>query len=174
MLRLMLLRHAKASSPSGVLDTDRPLAKRGQDAATRMGAYLRGEKLVPDLALVSPSLRTRETWSFVQPALGIVKVEYDARLYAAHALQLLAVVQEIEPENESLLLVCHNPGCEELAGLLVGHGAKGTRQHMRQKYPTAALAVIDFDLDAWSDIAQGEGTLERFVTPRELGMDEDD
>jgi hypothetical protein len=31
--------------------------------------------------------------------------------------------------------------------------------------PTAALAVIDFEVDAWSKIAPGEGRLADFVTP---------
>ena len=33
MLRLLLLRHAKSAWPPGILDVDRPLAKRGQEAA---------------------------------------------------------------------------------------------------------------------------------------------
>ncbi|MGO4705773.1 histidine phosphatase family protein [Microvirga sp. 2MCAF38] len=174
MLRLLLLRHAKASSPQGVLDIDRPLAKRGREAAARMGVYLRSEGLIPDLALVSPSLRTRETWDLVQPALGKVEVEFHPGLYAAYALQLLAVVQQTEPENSSLMVVCHNPGCEELATLLAGHGKREAQIRMRHKYPTTALAVIDFDIETWDEVAFGGGTLDRFVTPQDLGFDGDD
>ena len=43
-----------------------------------------------------------------------------------------------------------------------------------QKYPTAGLAVIDFELDDWGDIAKKSGRLERFVTPKSLGNGEDD
>ena len=40
MRRLLLLRHGKAAWPDGIDDSDRPLARRGRDAARRMGAYL--------------------------------------------------------------------------------------------------------------------------------------
>ena len=41
----------------------------------------------------------------------------------------------------------------------------GTAQALR----TAGLAVIDFDVDRWSDVASGAGRLEAFVRPKDLG-----
>jgi phosphohistidine phosphatase len=42
---------------------------------------------------------------------------------------------------------------------------------MERKFPTAALAVIDFEAKAWSAIKPGKGTLAAFVTPKGLAAD---
>jgi phosphohistidine phosphatase len=174
MLRLLLLRHAKAASPSGTLDLDRPLARRGQEAALVMGDYLKRERLEPDLAIVSSARRTQETWERVQPILGEVAMRPDGRIYEAPVERLLEVVREAKPEIRTLLLIGHNPGFEELAKLLIGEGDMEGILRLGQKYPTAGLAVIDFELDDWGDIAKKAGRLERFVTPKSLGNGEDD
>ncbi len=36
-------------------------------------------------------------------------------------------------------------------------------------FPTAALAVIAFDLQRWSEVKAATGRLEHLVTPRSLG-----
>ncbi|HEV2564317.1 MAG TPA: histidine phosphatase family protein [Microvirga sp.] len=174
MLRLLLLRHAKAAWPPGVLDLDRPLAKRGQEAAPVMGTYLKRERLEPDLVIISPARRTQETWERVQPILGDVETRRDGRIYEAPVGRLLDVVREVEPGVRTLMLIGHNPGFEELAKLLIGEGDIDGILRLGQKYPTAGLAVIDFPLKSWSEVKQKSGTLERFVTPKSLGNGEDD
>ncbi len=96
MLRLLLLRHAKAAWPPGVLDADRPLAPRGQEAAALMGHYIKRECLAPDLALVSPARRTEETWEIVRPIIGEVRSRSEGRIYEAPVARLLTVLQEVE------------------------------------------------------------------------------
>jgi phosphohistidine phosphatase len=174
MLRLLLLRHAKAAWPSGTLDLDRPLAKRGQDAALVMGDYLKSERLEPDLVVISPARRTQETWERVQPFLGEIETRRDGRIYEAPVGRLLEVLRGIESETRTLLVIGHNPGFEELAKLLIGEGDMEGILRLGQKYPTAGLAVIDFSLDDWADIAHRSGRLERFITPKSLGNGEDD
>jgi len=174
MLRLLLLRHAKAAWPSGTLDLDRPLAKRGQEAALVMGDYLKSERLEPDLVVISPARRTQETWERVQPFLGEIETRRDGRIYEAPVGRLLEVLRGIESETRTLLVIGHNPGFEELAKLLIGEGDMEGILRLGQKYPTAGLAVIDFSLDDWADIAHRSGRLERFVTPKLLGNGEDD
>jgi phosphohistidine phosphatase len=71
-------------------------------------------------------------------------------------------------------MIGHNPGFEELARLLVGYGDRYAFARMGQKFPTAALAVLDFDAEDWRDLKPGSGRLERFVTPASLGADADD
>jgi phosphohistidine phosphatase len=174
MLRLLLLRHAKAAWPSGTLDLDRPLAKRGQEAALVMGDYLKSERLEPDLVVISPARRTQETWERVQPFLGEIETRRDGRIYEAPVGRLLEVLRGIESETRTLLVIGHNPGFEELARLLIGEGDMEGILRLGQKYPTAGLAVIDFSLDDWADIAHRSGRLERFITPKSLGNGEDD
>ncbi len=173
MRRLMLLRHAKAGPP-GSPDIDRPLAARGREAAPRIAAHLAEEQLLPDLVLVSPSQRTRETWGLVQPLLGDTEAKFESRIYEASADNLLKLIRSVGPETRTLMVVGHNPGIQDLARFLVGYGDRYAFARMAQKYPTAGLAVIDFDADSWEAIGARGGRLERFVTPNSLGAEEDD
>jgi phosphohistidine phosphatase len=172
MRRLLLLRHGKSAGPPGVDDLDRPLARGGREAARRMGHYLADEDLRPDLALVSPARRTEETWNLARESLGPVPARSEPRIYEAPPDQLLAVVNGVEPEVGTLLVVGHNPGLEELLQLLIplqdryGHGGAIT------SYPTAALAVINVPAMDWDGVSPRSARLDRFVTPRSLGLDE--
>jgi phosphohistidine phosphatase len=174
MLRLLLLRHAKAAWPPGVLDLDRPLARRGQDASVLMGNYLKSESFDPDLVLVSPARRTQDTWDLIRPILGDIDTRRDGRIYEAPVARLVTVLQEVEPGPTTLLMIGHNPGFEDLVGFLVGEGDMDGIMRLSQKYPTAGLAVIDFPHESWSEIRRKSGRLERFVTPKSLGGGEDD
>ena len=83
-------------------------------------------------------------------------------------------MREAEPGIRTLMMIGHNPGFEELARLLIGEGDMDGILRLGQKYPTAGLAVIDFALEDWADVAHKSGRLERFVTPKSLGNGEDD
>ncbi|NIX76530.1 histidine phosphatase family protein [Microvirga sp. c23x22] len=175
MRRLLLLRHAKSDRPPGLLDFDRPLARRGQEAATLMGKYLKHEKLRPDLVLLSPSKRTEQTWTFVEPHVGgEPEIRRERRIYEAPVATLLKVLHAVEPEFHDVLMIGHNPGFEDLATFLIGHGERDNVHRIALKYPTAGLAVIDFAHGKWAEIGARQGRLERFVTPKSLGSDEDD
>lgn len=166
--RLLLLRHAKSAWPDGVPDHDRPLAGRGLKAAPSMGRYMAREKLVPDLALVSTARRTRETWALVATELPSTIERRDAGdIYEAPVERLGAVLRAADPEVRTLLLVGHNPGFQDLALDLIGEGEADSLSLLRYKFPTGALAVIDFTA-GWQDVKSGSGKLERFVLPRSL------
>lgn len=168
MLRLLILRHAKAARPAGIRDLDRPLTPRGRSDAIHMGEYLKAEGLIPDLALVSPSARTQETWSGVRQALGQVPSRSEPDIYEAPPNRLLALVREAG-STACVLLVCHNPGGAELARMLVRPGSGGSDiRAMSEAFPTAALAEILFETQQWTGIAIGHGRLERFVTPAQV------
>ena len=171
MPRLLLLRHGKSAWPDGVDDLERPLAKRGREAARRMGRYLADEQLVPDLALVSPARRTQETWTLAKGSLGDVPMRSEPRIYEAPPDRLLIVVKGVEPEVGTLLMVGHNPGFEELLRLLL---RPEDRYGAMKKYPTAGLAVIDVSARAWHELSPRSARLLRFVTPKTLGLGEDE
>ncbi|HEY5794144.1 MAG TPA: histidine phosphatase family protein [Bosea sp. (in: a-proteobacteria)] len=171
----MLLRHAKSNRPEGVADRERPLATRGREAAPVMGRYLADELLLPDLVLISPARRTLETWELVAPMLPEKPgTHVEPRIYEARTERLLHVVQEVEAQVKTLLMVGHNPGFEDLATLLIGHGDRYAAARMSQKFPTCGLAVIDFAIEDWRDLAPRGGRLDRFVTPASLGEGPDE
>jgi len=171
MLTLLLLRHAKSSWDNwGSSDFDRPLAKRGIKAAPRMGAEIATLGLRPDLILCSSAARTRQTLSLVLPELGepAPDVVYDEAIYMAEPETLLATIRNIayraRPPRRAMI-VGHNPGMENLADMLTGAGDAAGRALMADKFPTCALAVLEFDTDDWRSVAAGNGTLEHFLTP---------
>ena len=172
MRRLLLLRHAEAAPTGSAPDRDRPLALRGRDAATLMGDYLAENGLRPDLALVSPARRTRETWDLVREALGDVPARFEEGLYESRAETLLSLVEGADASLGTLLLVGHNPGLAELGLTLAGEGENASK--IAGNFPPAALAVLKLDGEAWSDLQPGTCRLERLVTPKSLGAGEDE
>ncbi len=171
MLRLLLLRHAKSSwDDVDLSDHERPLSKRGVNAASAMGAYMKSHKLKPGLVLCSDSVRTRATLALVLRELKGEPpyVQYSNDLYLANPAELLRRVCAIQNDTSTVMLVGHNPGMQALALKLVGGGNRKALRALAMKYPTAGLAVIDFGESAWDEIKLAGGELIDFVTPRKL------
>ena len=170
MLTLSLFRHAKSSwDDPGVKDFDRPLAPRGEEAAPRMGAFMAEHDIQPELILCSPAARTRRTLDLVLPHLnGGPTVIYEESFYLAPTSQLLARVRKIEAKVRHVMIIGHDPGMHGLAVELAGSGAPKLMQALAAKFPTAGLAVLDFELDEWSKVGPGLGQLRIFMTPKRL------
>ncbi|CAM5767808.1 phosphoglycerate mutase [Labrys miyagiensis] len=167
MKRLMLLRHAKSDYPAGVSDHERPLAPRGRRDAPRMGQQMARRALLPDHVVASTASRTRETLMLVEPHLGPHTLRYERAIYEASPEAILRVIRAVDPAVKSLLVVGHNPGLEQTATFLVKGGGTAA-DPLDEKFPTAALAVLDFDIDDWAAIAGHQGELALFLTPRML------
>ncbi len=175
MRRLLLLRHAKAERlQSGGRDHDRILAKRGREDAAAVGAYLVRHKLIPDQALVSTSTRTRETWALVAKAFAAKTppvtppVEFEDSIYEASPDAILKAIRASDRAAKTLVAVGHNPGMQQLAGLLIASGDVEARQRLLEEFPTAAVAVISFAVQDWESLHVNGGRLEHFVTPQTL------
>src|SRR5688500_9657880 len=116
MQRLILMRHAEAERAAGSgRDRDRGLSARGRTDAAAMGRALAARGLQPDLALVSPAARTRQTWELLHDAFGDVQIRDDEALYNGGAGALRRLVEAAEEEAGCLMLVAHNPGVHLLA-----------------------------------------------------------
>ena len=170
MLTLSLLRHAKSSWEDGSLeDFDRPLAKRGESAAPRMGAFMAAHGLAPQLILCSPAVRTRQTLDLVVPHLpGQPTVVYQDDFYLAAPSVLLARLRKVGGKIGHVMVVGHNPGMQGLAVALAGEGEARMLQALSGKFPTAGLAVIRFKVRSWAKVGHGTGRLELFATPKML------
>ncbi|MEX0404760.1 histidine phosphatase family protein [Aquibium sp. LZ166] len=170
MRELLLLRHAKSAwGDPGLADFDRPLANRGKKAAPMVGRLLAERGWVPDLAIVSPAKRTRQTWEYVAGELAAIPpVRFAEELYEATAETILSVVRRAPAKTGRLLVVAHNPGLEDLAALLAGPGNDpDALARMREKFPTGALARFAFEGD-WPELSAGGAILAGFLTPKEL------
>jgi len=169
MRRLLLLRHAKSDWPEGLDDSLRPLADRGQNDAPEMGKAMARAGLVPDLALISTAVRTRQTWELLAPQLGrSVRSAEEPGLYGASEQTLLEFTRYAPEEAETLLLCAHNPGIERLARSFANSGDADAIRRVFKKYPTCGLAVIDLPINAWKQAAPPAGRLEMFLTPKIL------
>jgi phosphohistidine phosphatase len=174
MRRLMLLRHAKTETdaPSG-RDQDRRLDNRGRHDATEIGRWIGRHPPVPDLVLVSHAVRARQTWEIAWEAMKKLvaepEVELLPELYGAGVSQLIETVHEASSTDpRRLMVVGHNPGMHELAVALAGSGNGAARKALAENLPTSGLAVFDFDIDDWTDVAFRRGRLVLFVSPKLL------
>ncbi len=151
-------------------DDERQLNKRGKKAAPLMGRYMAEQGLVPDRVLCSPAVRASETWRLASKALPeCPEAEYIDGLYDfSSGSSFVELIRQHGGDAETLLLVGHNPSMEGLAHLLCSSGDTVGLERMSHKYPTAALAVIDFHFDNWTRLAPSSGHLERFVRPKDV------
>lgn len=168
---LLLLRHAKSSWDDPSLDDfDRPLARRGRDAAPRIAREMVRRGWQPDHALVSPALRTRQTWELAAEVLqGGISHDFVPAIYEAPAPQVLDAVRAAPEAVGCLIVVGHNPGLETLSSLIASPDSDADALgRLSRKFPTAALARFSLS-GAWRGLGPGTAVLQAFITPKELG-----
>ena len=148
MDRLILLRHGKAERESvGGDDFDRKLTERGKRESAAMAANLADLGMVPDLVLVSPAARTRETWAAAQGAFPASAWRIEQSLYHAEERVVRQLAEAAGESSGTVMVVGHNPGLQELAIRLLSEGSAPApllaRAHAA--FPTASAAVFLFD-----------------------------
>jgi phosphohistidine phosphatase len=172
MKTLLLLRHGKSVwDDSSLDDHERPLTKRGVRAAARMGELLRDEKLLPDRCITSTAVRARHTaWLAAAGARADFPITEVPELYDFGSGQAIrhAIIAH-GGTCDRLLVVGHNPSIEKFANSTISI-ANSPEQlaALRDKYPTAALSVISYDIEDWTDLPENGGRLEAFWKPRDL------
>ncbi len=162
--RLLICRHAKSSWHDATLsDIERPLNKRGQRDAPEMGRRLVRLGIQPDLIVSSPAVRARTTAEQYAQHLGYPpeRIQIDPCQYAATVPILLTLLQKIEAQYTTVMLVGHNPEYTALANFLGG-------LHI-DNIPTCGIVALDFPVVSWQDIAPGKGVLSFFDFPKNNG-----
>lgn len=162
MKTLLVVRHAKSSWDDPALDDhERPLSKRGQRDAPRMGELVRQYGLTPDVVISSDALRARLTAEAVAEAARYPgEILLDPHLYMAGPADILSLLPKVQENAKTVMIVGHNPGLEQLVEQLTGK---------RQDLPTAALAQIGLPIDQWRDFKRWmRGTLVGLWRPKEL------
>ncbi|MDM7923769.1 MAG: histidine phosphatase family protein [Pyrinomonadaceae bacterium] len=160
MKKLLILRHAKSSWDNPELsDFDRPLNKRGKTAAPFMGSLIAERGQLPDAIVSSPAKRAAETATLVREHGNVpADIKFDERIYEASPQALRQVVSETADDVESLMVVGHNPGMEGFLLFLTGR---------LRPMPTAALAIVELNIDSWSEIFANSGRLIELIKPKE-------
>jgi phosphohistidine phosphatase len=171
---LTLFRHAKSSWDDSVpRDFDRPLNKRGEKAAVTMGTWVKRTGLTFDHVVASPAVRVIETIDqFVKGTAQRLEPNWDRRIYLASSATLMDVLRDQSDEHRSVLMVGHNPGLEDLVlDLCPDDGTSPLRASVWEKYPTAAIARMELNVNHWSELERGLGHLTHFIRPRDLDPD---
>jgi len=159
MDRLILLRHGKAEADASTgQDFDRALTGRGRRDVALVARELAAAGQAPDLALVSPAVRARETWEQAAPFFPLARVQWSPALYHIDPQGILDLA--FDQALRAVMVVGHNPGLGELAAFLAREAGHGDMIG----FPTAAAAIVDF-------APEGRRPARAFclVTPKALG-----
>jgi len=162
MRKLLLMRHAKSSWKDSFLsDHERPLNKRGNRDAPRMGNLLMDREFIPDIILCSTANRARSTVERLLETCDISgDINYLDDLYHADYATYLDFLSGLPDEIFLAMIVGHNPEMNQFLDVVCG-----VYDHM----PTAAIAMIEFPCAVWEDIHESaEGKLVDIWKPREI------
>jgi phosphohistidine phosphatase len=164
---LGLLRHAKSDwGQSDKRDFDRGLNARGRKGAQVIGDHIREHGIKWDRLVASPAERVKLTLAEALPEL---EPKWEDRLYLAGTDTIMEVVREAGGDADALLLAGHNPGLGDMLFELVApKNENALYDEAKVKFPTAAYAVFELDIDDWTDLRDGCGTLVHFARPRDL------
>jgi len=167
MKTLFLLRHAKSSWDDPSLpDHDRPLNERGRRAAAHIAAYIGEHAIRPEVVLCSTARRALESLEALSGMFaGSTGIQIERDLYLASAEDLSARIGALSARVASVMVIGHNPGMHEFAAEVAGSGPRLAL--LEEKFPTGALAVLEFDVEDWH-LPPGTGRLRDFALPRDL------
>ena len=169
MRRLFLIRHAKTEAHGARDDFERRLTERGRADARAVAGALAARKTLPQTLVHSGAARAKETAEiFAAEWKRKVALRAEFGLYDASLASLLALTRALPNDEARVGLVGHNPGLGELAAALTGSGAALDMQRLAAKYPTGAVAVLDFSARDWGEVGRNTGTLGLYLTPAEL------
>jgi phosphohistidine phosphatase len=163
MPQLLLMRHGKAAERDGALDRERRLTPRGRRDSEAMGRLI-GERYPPDRILCSPATRTRETLETLFTGVGSKSDAWFVEDLYDPPGDYTGIIAANAGRAVRLLVIGHNPAIQETAIALMGSGDAKLRGAVHDKFPTSAVAVIDFDRD-WRDLQPLSGKLVAFLTP---------
>ena len=164
---LGLMRHAKSDwDDLATRDFDRGLNDRGRKGARLIGNHIRDHGVKWEVMLASPAARVKQTIASAFPGAEPRWIE---QLYLASGETILDTVSAEGGDAECVLVIGHNPGLQEVLFELVDpRNENELFDEASAKFPTAAFAVFECDIEHWLDLRKGCGKLVHFARPRDL------
>jgi phosphohistidine phosphatase len=169
MHQLHLLRHTKSSWDDDADDHERPLNRRGREAARLIGETLPAAVGALDLVLCSTALRARETAELALAGYNPTpKILYEDGLYLATPETLIRRLRRLADARGAVMVVGHNPGLHELATALADPGSSGFSNLANGKFPTGVRARFVI-ATSWAELDTVRHRLVDYVTVKSLG-----
>lgn len=168
---LGLLRHAKSDwDDMNQRDFDRGLNARGKKGAQLIGEHIRNHGVKWDKVIASPAVRVKLT---LEGALPEITPVYDQKLYLASYDTIIETIEAHagsgDDEADAILIVGHNPGLQDTLLELVSPSKENDLfREAVVKFPTAAFAVLECEIEHWSQIKRYCARLAHFARPRDL------
>ena len=162
MKSILLFRHGKSNWKARYEnDHERPLSKRGIEAAKLMGKYALQIKQVPDKIISSTALRAKTT-AELAAKFGNWNSDYslNSDIYHCSTETLQTIIAKQDPTIHYICLVGHQPTFSFFLNEITGENLPG--------FPTASMAKIILPIDQWREIEPGKGFLSWFKRPKEL------
>ena len=160
MKTLFLVRHASRVGTIRPWPIGAGRSRRAANATWQPWVSVCRERHVrPDLIVSSPAVRALSTAKVIAKALDYKAkdIVVDARLYAATADVLIAVIEALDVTVDCVVLVGHNPEFSELA-----HHFSSEISGM----PTCAVAEFEFKAKTWKGIGRTRPVSSAFDSPK--------
>ncbi|PJZ69985.1 phosphohistidine phosphatase [Leptospira perolatii] len=166
MKSIHLIRHSKSDWETKFSsDKERPLSDRGIKNAKSLRKYIEKFEFFVDLAFISSSKRTTDTYRILTKNLSISKqAKVSDEIYEFEALDFIKMLQRIDEKKSSVLLLGHNPSLEDLANMLVV-GSDSRTPSIFSKFPTSSFLSLSLDSESWEDAGNKLCRIERFWIP---------
>ena len=160
MKRLILVRHAPFDHSKRMeTDLDHPLTRNGRQQAAAVAGQLAHLQIQPDLILVSPAKRARQTAEIVVKKMGLPAtcLKVDNRIFEAEMREIFRMVHQFDDALETVMIIGHNPAMISLLQHLIESGVT--------KMDPASVAVLELSNNFWRRVAFGTVQLAHFITP---------
>ncbi len=164
MKTLFIIRHSKAVeyAPDHT-DFGRCLADYGVQKATLIAKKLAQDLDGVDLMLSSPACRALETARIFATVLNYPLteiVEQDPLYHFGGIERALHIISNVAEAVDTLVLFGHNPTFNALAWHLCSQ--------FREGMPTSSVVGITFKISSWSGISAKSGSLQTYLTKRNI------
>jgi len=164
MKTIILFRHSESGGNSNYKgDHERPLTERGVIIAKKMGLYLSGIKLIPDLLISSTALRAKSTAEVAKKEGGWnSELVLEKGIYGGNPLFIIDLIKKQDNTINSICLTGHEPHFSSFICKVIN------KNHIH--FPTASMAKIDFMQNNWKNVDFYNADLGWLIKPEELGI----
>ena len=166
MLNLYVMRHSKSSwNDNNINDFKRPLSSKGRKDIKFIIKFLKRKKIKFDLAYVSSSKRTKQTFKLLKKKIKIKKGLFSKKLYLSDQNKIFNTIKKTKKNYKNILLVNHEPACKNLVNKLI---KKNYFLFKEKKFSTSSIAKITFSIKKWKKLNECSGKLVFFKRPIDL------